>query len=152
MFGFGLCSQEYEGFMLKVVSVRVPHTAAVLMERQPPLDQTFRNILLSSSEAKFFHWAVCIKNDRSVGDQWYFGADPDPRIRLRSSVTLRMGKFFFFIFFSYNLPAGTLSSVFNNNYLLKFCLKILHCKQYFSPLNTFMRKGKDPDPGGTKTS
>jgi hypothetical protein len=37
---------------------------------------------------------------------------------------------------------------------------MLFCRQYFSPLNTFMRKGKDPDPtlslmdpdpGGPKT-
>ncbi len=32
------------------------------------------------------------------------------------------------------------------NFLLKFCIKILWCRHYFSPLNTFMRKGKDPDP------
>jgi hypothetical protein len=30
--------------------------------------------------------------------------------------------------------------------LLKFGVKILFCKHYFSPLNTFMRKGKDPEP------
>jgi hypothetical protein len=32
--------------------------------------------------------------------------------------------------------------------LLKFCVKILFFKHYFSPLNTFMKKGKDlePDP------
>jgi hypothetical protein len=38
--------------------------------------------------------------------------------------------------------------------------KVLFCKHYFSPLNTLMRKGKDPDPdsyllltdpGGPKT-
>jgi hypothetical protein len=34
--------------------------------------------------------------------------------------------------------------------LLKFCVKILFFKLYFSPLNTFIRKGKDPDPGGPK--
>ncbi len=34
----------------------------------------------------------------------------------------------------------------------KFCVEILYCKHYFSPLNTFMRKEKDPDldPGGPK--
>jgi hypothetical protein len=26
------------------------------------------------------------------------------------------------------------------------CIKILFCNHYFSPLNTSMRKGKDPDP------
>jgi hypothetical protein len=57
--------------------------------------------------------------------------------------------------FSYNLPAGTLSSVLKFNLLLKFCVKILLCKHYFSLLNTFMRKGKGPDPesnpGGPET-
>ncbi len=32
------------------------------------------------------------------------------------------------------------------NFLLKFYVKILCCKHYFSPLSTFVRKGKDPDP------
>jgi hypothetical protein len=42
-------------------------------------------------------------------------------------------------------------------FLLKFCVKILFCRHYFSLLNTFMRKGKDPVPdpdpvtGGPKT-
>jgi hypothetical protein len=49
-------------------------------------------------------------------------------------------------FFSCNLFASTLSSVLKINFLQKFCVKILFCKYYFSPLNTFMRKGKDPDP------
>jgi hypothetical protein len=33
-----------------------------------------------------------------------------------------------------------------SNFLLKFCVKILLCRHYFSPLNTSMRKGKDPEP------
>ncbi len=32
------------------------------------------------------------------------------------------------------------------NFLLKLWVKILFCRHYFSPLNTSMRKGKDPDP------
>jgi hypothetical protein len=28
----------------------------------------------------------------------------------------------------------------------KFFIKIFFCNYYFSPLNTFMLKGKDPDP------
>ncbi len=31
-------------------------------------------------------------------------------------------------------------------FLLKFCTKILFCRHYFNLLNTFMRKGKDPEP------
>jgi len=52
------------------------------------------------------------------------------------------------VFRRYNLP-----SLFNLQsekfiFLLKFRVKILFCKYYFSPFNTFMRKGKDlePDP------
>jgi hypothetical protein len=58
-------------------------------------------------------------------------------------------KKFFFIFFSANLPASTLSSVLGNCYRDKFCVKILfskHYLNYFSPHNTFIRKEKDPDP------
>jgi hypothetical protein len=30
--------------------------------------------------------------------------------------------------------------------MLKFCIKVLFWKHYFSLFNTFMRKGKDPYP------
>ncbi len=39
-------------------------------------------------------------------------------------------KLFCLIFFPYNLPAGTLSSVLKFNILLKFCVKIFFCKYY----------------------
>ncbi len=54
------------------------------------------------------------------------------RIRLLFSVTLRMQKTYF-IFFAYNLPACTVSFVFfwKFSFLLKFCVQILFCKQYF---------------------
>ncbi len=101
----------------------------------------------------------------SVGDPWHFGADPDPDPRIRTlwlldpdpdlfldpttfSLILRMQKqLFFSLIFSYNLPPVTSSSDLKIKFLLKrFCVKILFCRQYFSPLNTFMRKEKDPDP------
>ncbi len=50
------------------------------------------------------------------------------RIRLLSSVTLRMKKKYFFIFFSCNLPAGTLSSVFKAKRGRLKKTKILYCK------------------------
>ncbi len=78
-----------------------------------------------------------------VGDPWHVGADPDPTPFVTFSVTFVSD--FFFIFLSYKLPAGTLSSVFNLPYG-KLCVKILFCTHYFSPLNTFMRKGKESDP------
>ncbi len=64
------------------------------------------------------------------------------RIRLLSSVTLGLQKNLYFRIFSYYQPAGTLSSVLKFNFLLKFCVKILFSKHCFSPLNTFIRKGK----------
>jgi hypothetical protein len=53
------------------------------------------------------------------------------------------------MFFSYNLPTGTSFSLFS---VKKFCVKILFCRHYFNPLNTFVRKGKDPDPSLTNGS
>jgi hypothetical protein len=55
------------------------------------------------------------------------------------------------------LPTVTPSSV--KKIFANFCVKILFCGHYFRPLNTFLRKGKDPDPdldmdpdlGGPKT-
>jgi hypothetical protein len=68
------------------------------------------------------------------------------RIQLLSSVTLKdTKKKIFFLLFCY-LSAGKLSSVIKLNFLLKFCVNILFFKYYFSPLNTFNRKGKDSDP------
>ncbi len=32
------------------------------------------------------------------------------------------------------------------NFLQKFCVKMLFCIHYFSPFDTFMRKGKEPEP------
>jgi hypothetical protein len=55
-------------------------------------------------------------------------------------------KFFCFIYFPNNLPAGTISSILKIKFFGKFCVKILFCNQSFSPLNTCMRKDKDPDP------
>ncbi len=82
------------------------------------------------------------------------------RIRLLSSVTLRMPKkifhYFFLIIFQQTHYLQSLIYCFKD----KFWVKILFCKHYFSPLNTFMKKGMDPDPylwltdpnpGGPKT-
>jgi hypothetical protein len=69
------------------------------------------------------------------------------RIRLLSSVTLKMQKNIFFLIFSYNLPVTTLSSVLKIKFFAKFCVKSLFCKHYFSPLNIFMKKGERSGSG-----
>ncbi len=55
---------------------------------------------------------------------------------------------FSFIFYSYNV--GTRRRIIFSlqiKFFAKiFCIKILFCKHYFSLFNTFMNKGKDPDP------
>ncbi len=157
-----------------------PFTAiwTLLMQRVPTTAQ-YTYFTLRRSEVTFsWHWAkgerekqklfllsladwflvqhewhsTCIIT--SVGVPGHFGAlpdlDPPPFFRNFKDVKKQI-----FHIFSYNLPvpAGTLSSVLK----IKFFAKIL-C--YFIPLNTFMRKGKDPDPdlwlmdpdlGGPKT-
>ncbi len=58
-----------------------------------------------------------------------------------------MGKKYFFpYFFSCNLPTDTHLQFKKWIFLLKFCVKIIFCRHYISPLNTFMRKGKDSEP------
>jgi hypothetical protein len=70
-----------------------------------------------------------------LGIRDIFGADPDPRIRtsdpnptpdttpLFSDFKDAKKIYFFAHFFSYNLPAGTLSSVLKTQFLQKFMLK-----------------------------
>jgi hypothetical protein len=41
---------------------------------------------------------------------------------------------------------GTSSSGLKIKFFAKIVCNILFCRHYFSPLNTFMRKGKDPEP------
>jgi hypothetical protein len=53
---------------------------------------------------------------------------------------------FFSYFFLITYPQAHYLQSLKFIFLLKFCVKILFCKHYFSLLNTFMRKGKDPDP------
>ncbi len=49
-------------------------------------------------------------------------------------------------FLSYFCLISTSSSVLKCIFLLKFCLKILFCKHYFSLHDIFMKKVKDPEP------
>jgi hypothetical protein len=51
----------------------------------------------------------------------------------------------FHIFFLKLAHRHIIFSLKNKNVLLKFCVKRIFCRHYISPLNTFMRKGKDPD-------
>ena len=55
------------------------------------------------------------------------------------------GNIFFILFLIICHQAHHLQSK-NFYLLLKFSVKILFCRHFFSPLNTSMRKGKDPDP------
>ncbi len=79
----------------------------------------------------------------SVGDPylWLMHLDPDPTPFFIDFMVAK--NIIFFIIFSYNLPTGTLSSVF----LLIFCVEILFCKHYFSPLNTIYEKREGSGSG-----
>ncbi len=110
------------------------------------------------------NWFLLYSFTSNVVYLWHFGADLDPRIRtgylwvsdlqirirlriwlLSSVVTLRMKENFFSGFFLAYTQAHWFHSLIYC-FKDKFGVKILFCKHYFSPLNTFMRKGKDPDP------
>jgi hypothetical protein len=52
----------------------------------------------------------------------------------------------FHIFFLITCPQAHHLQSKKFNFLLTFFVKILFCRHNFSPLNTFMRKGKDPEP------
>ncbi len=76
---------------------------------------------------------------------------------------LRMSKKKIFIFFLITCQQAHHLQSKKFNFLLNVCVKILFCRHYFNPLNTSMRKGKDPhlwirrirlmdpDLGGPKT-
>jgi hypothetical protein len=84
-----------------------------------------------------------------------FWCGPYRTFDLRIRIQLRIRLFFsdfndakknFLYFFLITYPQAHYLECSKLNFLLKFCVKILFCKHYFSPLNIFMRKGKDPDP------
>ncbi len=89
-------------------------------------------------------------NTISVGDPCHFGADPDPRIRTLWLMDPDPTPFLHWFlgckkkYFFYNLRTGTSFQSKKFKFLLKYCVKIFICRQSFSPLNMFMRKGKDP--------
>jgi hypothetical protein len=89
--------------------------------------------------------------------------DPDPTPFFHWFLRTQKNNFFhnFSYFFLIFCPQAHHLQPKKFNLLLKFCAKNLFCRLYFSPLkNTFMWKGKDPDPylwlidpdpGGPKT-
>ncbi len=70
--------------------------------------------------------------------------DPDPALVLTPFyIDFKDAKTYFF----FNFPAGTTSSVKKIKFFCKnYCVKMLFCRHYCSPLNTFRRKGTDPEP------
>ncbi len=69
-----------------------------------------------------------------------------PRIRLLSSLILRMQINICFAFFLITCQQKHHLQSKKSNFVLKFCVTILFCRHYFSPLNSSVRKGKDPEP------
>ena len=92
----------------------------------------------------------------SVGDVWHFGwgsGSADPHLWLMDPDPTQDPTPFFSQIFVLNLNCRHIVFSLKNFSILKinffakiFCVKILLCKHFFTPLNTFMRKGKDPEP------
>jgi hypothetical protein len=78
---------------------------------------------------------------------WCGSGSPDPYLWLMDPDPDAKKKYIFFlhIFFSQLARRYTLFCL-KIKFVVKFCVKMLFCRHYFSPLNTFMRKGKDLDP------
>jgi hypothetical protein len=70
--------------------------------------------------------------------------DPDPTPFFSEFKDAKKIIYFIFLLITYQQAHHCQSR--KLNFLLKFCVEILFCKHYFSQFNTFMRKGKDPDP------
>ncbi len=89
---------------------------------------------------------------------WYGSGSPDPYLWLMDPdptsdptpffIDFKDAKKYFFPYFFLFLTCPQAHHLQSKkfNFLLKFCVKILFCRHCFSPLNIFMRKGKDPDP------
>ncbi len=89
-----------------------------------------------------------------VGDPWHFGADPDPYLWLMDPDPTPFfidfkdaKKIIFSYFFLITCPQAYHLQSKQFNFLLKFIVKILFCRHYFSPLNTFIRKREGSGSG-----
>ncbi len=101
--------------------------------------------IVPNKNSKFniiFHLDLNLNDGRSC----LFCADPDPNPTPVFNDFQDPKKFFFLITYRQAHYLQSLIYCFKD----KFCVKILFCKHDFSPLNTFMRKRKDPDPVGPK--
>jgi hypothetical protein len=71
--------------------------------------------------------------------------DPDPTPDPTPFfIAFKDAKKMFSHIFPHNWRNHLQSKIFN--FLIIFCVKMLFCRHYFSPLNPFMRKEKDPEP------
>ncbi len=75
---------------------------------------------------------------------WLMDQDPDPTQFFIDFKDVK--KYFLSYFFLITCPQAHHLQSKKFTFLVKFCIKILFCRHYFSPLNTFIRKGKDPEP------
>ncbi len=91
---------------------------------------------------------------------WLTDPDLDPTTFIIDCVRMQRKNFFSSYFILITCPQAHHLQSKKFNFLLIFWVKTLFCRHYFRPLNTFLRKGKDPDPhlwlmdpdpGGPKT-
>ncbi len=87
-------------------------------------------------------WCGCGSADPYL---WLMDPAPDPT-PFFSDLEDAKKIIFFLIFFLITYPQAHYLESYKLVFCQNFCVKILFCKHYFSPLNTFMRKGKDLDP------
>ncbi len=119
------------------------------------------------SQSSFFEdWRISLEQCWDSVTFWYGSGSVDPCLWLSDPVPVPFFSGFkvpkkYFHIFSYNLPAGTFSSVLILNFLLKFCSNFI-LQALFQSTQHLFEKGKepdsdlylwwiDPDRGGPKT-
>jgi hypothetical protein len=106
--------------------------------------------LLLSSRNPFWNLLTVFRDIlvriRIITSDWWVrillrNPDPSPV----SIVFKNAKKIFFSYFFLKTCPQAHHLQSKKFNFCQNYCIKMLFCRHYFSPLNTFMRKGKDPE-------
>ncbi len=93
-----------------------------------------------------------------VEGQWRKWQDPDPnrdplvrsmdpRIRIRIHLKMSWIRNTALLILRIQKNYAQVHHLQSKNFSSKIFVTMLFCRHYFSPLNTFLSKGKDPDPG-----
>jgi hypothetical protein len=126
----------------------------------PPLPPNLPSLLPQSTTPDVFLYSILLYNQSLGSVTFWCGSGSNSGSDSFLHWFKDAKKIFFYIVFLITCHRHIIIFSIKFQFLLKFCVKILFSIHYFSSLNLFMRKGKDPDPyrwlmdpdpGGPKT-